>query len=166
MVGRSADENQATGRGDGASAAAVARVLFAFGQRFGNSESGLPRDFAGVSVPGGQPSPGRFLARPVADHFTARVLPRSAESRVRSGTLNAGAVILLRRAFGTAPVVSAVLFLFDPAHQRHVMGLHENVTALWIDRCAAPVRAARAAGELNRAFRRRAVFVVEPRRER
>src|SRR5579862_7124701 len=124
MIGSRADENQPARRGDRTRAAAIPGVLLAFRQSLGDAERGLPGDLAGVAVHRGQPSPRRFLAGPVADDFAAGVLARRAESGVGSGALNARAIVLLRGAFRAAPVIPAVLFLLDPAHQRHVVRLH------------------------------------------
>ncbi len=79
-------------------------------------ERGLPRDFAGVAVDGGQASPRRFLAGPVAEHFACRVLAGSAEAGIGAGAYDAGAVIFLGRAFRAAAVNLTGFFLFDPAH--------------------------------------------------
>src|SRR5271155_3316330 len=105
IVGR-ADETQSPAGCQRPRAAARSGVLFPFRQTFHQTERRLPRNIAGVGVHCNQPRPGWLLTRPASHGVAASVLHRRAESMIRAGAIDAGAIVGLIGAFGSAAIVA------------------------------------------------------------
>src|SRR6185312_2877480 len=144
VVGR-ADEHQTAGRDRGSRAAAAADVRLA--EEVVAAERRLPRDLARVRVDGDEPRPWRTLTR--ERHRPAvGIRARARRERVeRTDAVDRGAIVRELRPDRIEAVLDAGLLLLHPADERRVVRVHVDVAGARIGRRAAPVDAARAAGE-------------------
>src|SRR5690606_1191845 len=96
---------------------------------------------AGVAVHGDEAAPGWANTRH-GYGASVFVLVTCLEGRIGAGAAEAGAVVKLGRAGGTAAIVRAVLALLDKADAAAFADVDEDVARLGIGSRAAPVGAA------------------------
>src|SRR5262249_4741417 len=148
---------------DRTGASRAADVLFAGRQRFVNSKRGHPSDVAGICVNRPQLCPGWFLARSIAQHAAVLIPNRRSKAVIRTGTIDAAAIVRLRGSIPTA-VIAVRPLLLHPTAQRCIVRLNEYVAKFRVCRHAAPVWTAVPRKD-DRAARRRAFLMEKERRE-